>query len=207
MAIKLKAVAQNKGYMDEEKNNDKQETQNTNDGMDELRQEKGESKDCSHDSAAEDVEEKDEQRKLVYELAELQDKYLRLYSDFENYRRRTAREKMEMIDTASMQMIIDILPVMDDFERAVISFKDVAEINSIREGIGLILNKFKKVLEDKGLREIEAIGQLFDPDLHDAVTKIPAPSKKMKGKVVDQVQKGYLLKEKVIRHTKVIVGE
>ena len=193
--------------MDEEKNNDKQETQNTNGGMDELRQEKGKSQDCSHDSAAENVEEKDEQRKLIYELAELQDKYLRLYSDFENYRRRTAKEKMEMIDSASMQMIIDILPVMDDFERAVISFKDVAEINSIREGIGLILNKFKRVLEDKGLREIEAIGRPFDPDLHDAVTKTPAPSKKMKGKVVDQVQKGYLLKEKVIRHTKVIVGE
>lgn len=149
----------------------------------------------------------DEINKLKYEMADLQDKYLRLYSDFENFRRRTNKEKLDIIELASEHIMIELLPVMDDFERALQSMKNAVKIDSVCEGVHLIFAKFKKILEDKGLTEIDCNHKPFDPEYHDAVTKIPAPSKKLKGKVVEQIQKGYLLKNKVIRHSKVIVGD
>lgn len=141
------------------------------------------------------------------EYNELYDKYLRIYSEFENFRRRTAREKIELIDHANANLILDILPVADDFERALEVMKTTEDVKSVKEGISLIYNKFRKVLEDSGLKEIDCIGKEFNPDLHEAITKIPAPKKKLKDHIVDQILKGYYLKDKVIRHSKVVIGE
>jgi len=145
--------------------------------------------------------------KLTAELAELQEKYLRLYSEFENFRRRTNKEKIELIDFAAEKTILELLPVIDDFDRATQVMKDTSDFQSACDGIHLIFSKMKKILIEKGLEEMDCIGKEFDPELHDAITKIPAPNKKLKGKIVDQINKGYTLKGKVIRHSKVVVGE
>jgi molecular chaperone GrpE len=139
------------------------------------------------------------------ELAEAKDKYLRMYSEFENFRRRTAKEKLELIQSASEQVVKMLLPVMDDFERAEKAFQntDSKEL----EGFLLIYNKFKKVLEQAGVKPMEvASGSDFNADVQEAITQIPAPDEKLKGKVVDVVEKGYLLNDKVIRFAKVVVG-
>jgi molecular chaperone GrpE len=136
------------------------------------------------------------------ELAELKDKYLRLYSDFENFRKRTAKEKIELIQTASSDLITDLLPVIDDYERALANSPE----GEITEGIQLIFNKIKTTLQTKGLKEMEAKGQVFDADLHDCITQFPAPTEEEKGKVIEVVEKGYTLHEKVIRFAKVVVG-
>ncbi|HYC85997.1 MAG TPA: nucleotide exchange factor GrpE [Chryseosolibacter sp.] len=143
--------------------------------------------------------------KLQAEIAESKDKYIRLYSEFENFRRRTSREKLEMIQSANEQLIKALLPVADDFERAEKSFKDKNDKDS--EGFMLISNKFKKVLDQYGVKAMELQpGSDFNADLHEAITQIPSPDESMKGKIVDVVEKGYLLNEKVIRHAKVVVG-
>ncbi len=133
----------------------------------------------------------------------LNDKYLRLFSDFDNFRKRTMKERIELSSTASKDLITDLLPVIDDFERAMSSLE--ANIPA-HEGINLIYNKIVKTLKQKGLEEIEAQGQAFDTDYHEALTNIPAPSDELKGKVVDVVQKGYTLGGKVIRFARVVVG-
>ena len=136
---------------------------------------------------------------------ELNDKYLRLYSDFENYRRRTAKERLDLLKSAGEDILTDLLPVLDDFERAL---KNMGDANKeVKEGVDLIYNKFKNTLNSKGLEPFHSIEAAFDPDFHEAVTKIPAPSKKMRGKVVDEIEKGYKLNDKVIRFAKVVVGE
>lgn len=149
-----------------------------------------------------------ELERLKSELADSKDKYLRLYSEFENYRRRTSKEKLDLVQTANEDLMQALLPVMDDFERAEKSFDDEsANLDSVKEGIGLISNKFKKTLEQKGLKPMEGKeGMEFDSELHEAITQIPAPKEELKGKVVDVIEKGYLLKEKVIRYAKVVVG-
>ena len=140
------------------------------------------------------------------ELAEAKDKYLRLYSEFENFRRRTAKEKLSLIGTANEEIISALLPVLDDFERAEESNKN-AEIESMREGFALIHNKFKNILEQKGLKAMESkAGMDFDSELHEAITQTPAPKKKFVGKVVDVIEKGYYLGDKVIRFAKVVIG-
>jgi molecular chaperone GrpE len=133
----------------------------------------------------------------------LNDKYLRLFSDFDNFRKRTIKERIELSSTASKDLITDLLPVIDDFERAMSSLE---ANNPAHEGINLIYNKIVKTLKQKGLEEIEAQGQAFDTDYHEALTNIPAPSDELKGKVVDVVQKGYTLGGKVIRFARVVVG-
>lgn len=143
--------------------------------------------------------------KLQSELAEQKDKYIRLYSEFDNFRRRTAKEKLEMIQSANEQLLKALLPVIDDFERAEKSFKD--KDSKDLEGFFLIYNKFKKTLDQYGVKVMEAgSGSEFNPDLHEAITQIPAPDEKLKGKIVDVVERGYLLNEKVIRFAKVVVG-
>jgi molecular chaperone GrpE len=143
--------------------------------------------------------------KLQSEVAEQKDKYIRLYSEFENFRRRTAKEKLEMIQSANEQLLKALLPVVDDFERAEKSFKD--KDSKELEGFFLIYNKFKKTLDQYGVKTMEAgVGSEFNPDLHEAITQIPAPDEKLKGKIVDVVEKGYLLNEKVIRFAKVVIG-
>lgn len=152
-------------------------------------------------------ESEDPSVKLEAELAESKDKYLRLYSEFENFRRRTAREKLDLIDTAAEGLMTALLPVLDDFERALKSAGDGTDDKSVREGMDLIYQKLKKTLEQKGLKNMNSeIGQDFDPDFHEAITQIPAPDKKLKGKIVDVIEKGYMIKEKVIRYAKVVTG-
>ena len=146
-----------------------------------------------------------ELQKLQAEIAEQKDKFIRLYSEFENFRRRTAKEKLEMIQSANEQLIKTLLPVADDFERAEKSFK--AKDDKDLEGFFLIYNKFKRTLDQAGVKVMEVkTGSEFDADLHEAITQIPVEDEALKGKVVDVVENGYLLNDKVIRHAKVVVG-
>ncbi|MEY4540323.1 MAG: hypothetical protein RLZZ306_2080 [Bacteroidota bacterium] len=150
----------------------------------------------------EEVPELTEAEKLQAELYELKDKYLRLYSDFDNFRKRTAKEKLEMIQSASERVIVDIIPVIDDIERATAN----AQEGEISEGIHLIFNKLLNTLTVKGLKPMDAKGTVFNADLHEAITQFPAPTEDDKGKVFDVVEKGYYLNDKVIRFAKVVVA-
>lgn len=152
-----------------------------------------------------EAEEVSEVDKLKNELAESKDKFIRLYSEFENFRRRTAKEKIEVIQNASEGLIKELLPVMDDFERAQKSIETTEDINAIKEGISLIFNKLQKTLQSKGLKPIEAKDQAFDVELHECITQFAAGDDK-KGLVIDEVEKGYYLNDKVIRYSKVVVG-
>ncbi len=143
--------------------------------------------------------------KLQTELAEQKDKFIRLYSEFENFRRRTAKEKLELIQSANEQLIKTLLPVVDDFDRAEKSYKDKNEKEL--EGFFLIHNKFKKILEQAGVKLMEIkTGSDFNADFHEAITQVPAPAEELKGKIVDVIESGYLLNDKVIRFAKVVVG-
>ena len=151
-----------------------------------------------------------EDKELEYvqkELIEIKDKYLRLYSEFENFRRRTAREKLELLQTANEELMISLLPVLDDCDRAVNAFAEETDIKAVKEGVKLVASKFKNTLQQQGLMEMDSkVGSDFDSDLHDAISQIPAPKKKLKGKIVDTVERGYSIGEKVIRHAKVVIG-
>ena len=140
-------------------------------------------------------------------LADITDKHLRLQAEFDNFRRRTMKEKVDLIKSGGESVLVNILPVIDDFERALDSLKDVADNDAGKQGTALIYNKFEDFLKQNKVKEIGSLHQDFDVDLHEALTKIPAPEKKLKGKVVDVIQKGYLLNEKVIRFAKVVIGE
>jgi molecular chaperone GrpE len=153
-------------------------------------------------SKAEELLEKKE-----IELADLKDKHIRLQAEFDNYRKRTLKERMELLKTASESLLISILPVIDDFDRAMQTLDAVEEESHVKDGVKLIFNKFQDFLKQNGVKEIEAKAQDFDTDLHEAITKIPAPSEELKGKIVDVVQKGYHLNDKVIRFSKVVIGE
>jgi molecular chaperone GrpE len=137
----------------------------------------------------------------------LNDKYLRLYAEFDNYKRRTAKERIELFKTANAEVIKSMLSVLDDFDRAKKSMEIAKDIEAVKEGIQLIHHKLKSTLQSQGLSEMESVmGNTFDTDLHEAITNIPAPSEDLKGKVMDEVEKGYLLNDKVIRYAKVVVG-
>lgn len=144
--------------------------------------------------------------KTQAELAELKDKYVRLVAEFDNVRRRNAKERIELIGTANKYLVTELLPVMDDILRAQKSFETASDLQQVTEGVQLIFHKFIKTLENKGLKPLEAIGQPFDMELHEAITQIPAPSDDMKGKVVDEIEKGYYLNDKLIRFAKVVTG-
>ena len=141
------------------------------------------------------------------ELSEMHDKYLRLAAEFDNYRKRTLREKAELIQTAGESLLIDILPVVDDFERGIEQASQAEDMDAVKVGMDLIYSKLKEFLINRGVRDINAIHEPFDTDWHEAVCNIPAPSDDMKGKIVDVIQKGYTLHDKVIRYPKVVVGE
>jgi molecular chaperone GrpE len=149
-----------------------------------------------------------ENQSVNYEakIAELNDKYLRLYSEFDNYRKRTIKEKSDIIRSAGEDVFKAIIPSIDDFERAIKANENVTEVEPIKEGITLIYHKLKLACTQKGLEPIESIGKPFDVDLMESITNIPAPSDDMKGKVIDEVEKGYKLGDKVIRFAKVVVG-
>ena len=144
---------------------------------------------------------------LQAEITELQDKYLRLVAEFDNYRKRTIREKAELIQTAGESLLKDILPLVDDFERGLDAAAQAEDMDAVRSGMDIIYNKLIEFLSNHGVKEIEAMNELFNTDWHDAVTNIPAPSDDMKGKIVDVIQKGYTLNDKIIRYPKVVVGE
>jgi len=154
---------------------------------------------------------KDKKEQLIEELGEklveLTDKHLRLQAEFDNFRRRTMKEKAELIKTGGESVLVNILPVIDDFERALESLKDVAEDDAGKQGTLLIYAKFREFLRQNNVKEIDALHMDFDVDHHEAITKIPAPEEELKGKVVDVIQKGYQLNDKVIRFAKVVVGE
>ena len=138
---------------------------------------------------------------------EMNDKFVRLYAEFDNYRRRTNKERIELIGSASAGVIKDMIPVLDDLERAIINNEKSEDIKAVKEGFVLVSNKFKNILEVKGLKPMESKGNVFDSELHEAIANVPAPNKKMKGKVVDDVERGYLLNDKVVRFAKVVVGQ
>lgn len=144
---------------------------------------------------------------LTEKLESLQDKHLRLQAEFDNFRKRTLREKADLIKSGGETVLVNILPVVDDFERALDSMKEVAEEDAGKQGTLLIYNKFREFLKQNNIKEIEAQNQPFDVEYHEAITKIPAPNEELKGKVVDVIQKGYCLNEKVIRFAKVVIGE
>jgi len=144
---------------------------------------------------------------LETKLEELSDKYLRFQAEFDNYRKRTLRERAELIRTAGESVLVSILPVIDNFERALSLMKGIADDDPAKMGTLLIYNQFRDFIKQNNLKEIEAVNQDFDVDHHEAITKIPAPTDELKGKVVDVVQKGYMLNDKVIRFAKVVVGE
>jgi molecular chaperone GrpE len=140
------------------------------------------------------------------QLSAMNDKYLRLYSEFDNYRKRTNKEKLQLIATASASVLKDLLSVLDDFDRAIANNATVTDSEAIKEGFNLIHTKLKTTLENKGLKAMTAKGEAFDPEIHEAIANIPAPSEEMKGKVIDDVEAGYYLNDKVIRFAKVVVG-
>lgn len=144
---------------------------------------------------------------LQKKLDELNDKYLRLAAEYDNYRKRTLKEKMELTKYAGEDVLKGILPVVDNMERAIKSLETASDMEAVKEGINLIYNKFKEFLDKRGLKEIEAINLPLNTDVHEAVTKFPAPTPEQKGKIIDVVEKGYYLNEKVIRFAKVVVGE
>jgi len=146
-------------------------------------------------------------QELGEKLTEITDKHLRLQAEFDNFRKRTMKEKADLIKSGGESVLINILPIVDDFERALISLKDVPDDDAGKKGTELIYNKFSEFLKQNSIKVIDAINQDFDVDHHEAITKIPAPDEKLKGKVVDVLQKGYMLNDKVIRFAKVVIGE
>ncbi|MCE3296994.1 MAG: grpE [Crocinitomicaceae bacterium] len=152
--------------------------------------------------AAENQEQTQEEK-----YAELNDRFIRLYSEFDNYRKRTNKEKVDLIATAGAGILKDLIPVLDDFERAIVNNENSDDVAVLKEGFQLIYNKFKTTLESKGLKMMNAKGEAFDSELHEAIANIPAPEDTLKGKVIEDVEKGYFLHDKVIRYAKVVVGQ
>ena len=140
-------------------------------------------------------------------IKELNDKYLRLYSEFDNFRKRTAKEKVDLIKTAGEDVFKSLLPVIDDFDRAIKFNSETNDIKAVNDGVNLIYHKFKNTLTQKGLEEMKTVGESFDGDIHEAITNIPAPSDELKGKIVEELEKGYSLNGKIIRFAKVVIGQ
>lgn len=199
---------ENKDILDEQASMDTQQPDNLTtetDSSDEaVAATVGESDETNEPASAESFVA--ETQKIGSELAELKDKYLRLYADFENFRRRTAKEKLDLISNANEGVLKALIPVVDDFERAMQSIESTNDVAALKEGVSLIYTKLFKTLESKGLKPMTSKGEPFNADLHESVTQFPAPSDDLKGKVIDEIEKGYYLNDKVIRFAKVIVG-
>lgn len=192
----------NKWIMEEKEDLDKDDLQNSNLTSEEPIENREESNGVENE---EQREEQSAEDKLREENQELKDKYLRLYSEFENYRRRTAKERLDLIKSASEVLMTDLIPVVDDFERAIKTGE--SDPASLLEGNQLIYNKFLKVLESKGLKSMgDLVGAEFDAETQEAISMVPAPSEEMKGKVIEVVEKGYTLADRVIRYAKVVIG-
>ncbi len=162
--------------------------------------------DIKQQTAINDEMEQSEEERLREDVAKEKDKFLRLFAEFENYKKRTSKERMDLFKTAGQEVIVSLLPVLDDFERAL---KELAksEDKEMFKGVELISGKFKETLKSKGLEDLDVKpGDAFDPDMHEAITQIPAPNNKLKGKVIDVIEKGFKLGDRIIRHPKVVVG-
>ena len=155
----------------------------------------------------EPVEEESGLEKLKAELEDQKDKFVRKVAEFENFRRRSAKERVELIQTAGKEVITDLLDVLDDCDRAQKQIEKSEDNKEIKEGVLLVFNKLRNILSAKGLKPMQTIHEEFNPDLHEAITEIPAPTEELKGKILDEVVKGYYLNDKIIRHAKVVVGK
>lgn len=196
--------------MKNEKLNQEDTDQNQSDSQDAADIASNESQEgAAQEAEAENFEEEgeDELTKVRNEVKEISDKYLRLVAEFDNFRKRTARERNDLIKSAGEDIIKSLLDVLDDAERAELQLEKSDDIGSLKTGMELIFNKLRGVLAAKGLQRMESKGEEFNPELHDAITEIPAPSDKESGKILDEVQAGYLLNDKIIRHAKVVVGK
>ena len=145
--------------------------------------------------------------KLQSEIGELKDKYIRLVAEFDNYRKRSSKERLELLQTAGKEVITSFLDVLDDCDRAQKQLESSEDVQAIKEGVFLVFNKLRNTIQQKGVRAMESVNQEFNPDLHEAITEIPAPNPELVGKVIDEVQKGYYLNDKIIRFAKVVVGK
>jgi len=203
---KVDEITDNKDINSQDENSSVEVTEDSGADGDETQKEPGAGQEVSQ-PVAEPVKEARSEATAETKLAEMQDRYLRLSAEFDNYRKRTLREKIELTKHAGESLLLNIIPVMDDFERAMKAMDSSSDIVAMKAGIDLIYNKFKDFLAQNGIKEIEALNTDFNVDLHDAISKLPAAEESQKGKVVEVVQKGYYLHDKVVRHSKVVVGE
>ncbi|MVZ66975.1 nucleotide exchange factor GrpE [Sphingobacterium sp. DK4209] len=149
----------------------------------------------------------DELANLNDKLAESNDRYARLVAEFDNYKKRTSKEKLDLMQSAGKDVLIKLLPVLDDFDRSMSFMKDIPNDDSVKQGVDLVNTKFRKTMEQLGLKEMDVIGKPFDPEYQEAITSIPAPTDDLKNKVIDVIEKGYFLNDSVIRFAKVVVGQ
>ncbi|MFO7940621.1 MAG: nucleotide exchange factor GrpE [Bacteroidales bacterium] len=196
-------MKENKEMNEEQATDNVQETPEQEEVTSEENKTQQPEKDGKEEAPLEANKEKTDAQKLQ----DMEDKYLRLVAEYDNYRKRTLREKMELSKSAGADILVNLLPVKDDFERALSHLDSASDLEAVKEGINLIFTKFSEFLKQRGIKEIEAMEQPFDTDVHEAITKIPAPTEELKGKVVDVVEKGYILQDKVVRFAKVVVGE
>ena len=185
---------------------DNLEKKNIIDELETVNEARVNTKGVSSEADGGENEEVTPERNYEAELEEANDKYIRLYAEFDNYKRRTSKERIDTLQSAGKEVISALLPVVDDFERALKSMENTDNVESVKEGILLVSQKLQNILQQKGLKAMESINQPFDVEIHEAITNIPAPTEDLKGKVVDEVEKGYYLNGKVLRYAKVIVG-
>ncbi|HOI27813.1 MAG TPA: nucleotide exchange factor GrpE [Paludibacteraceae bacterium] len=176
-------------------------------GKDEFQEQAEDTQSQVDDAKTEEKSDADKLAELEAKCQTMHEDYLRLFAEFDNYRKRTLKEKSELIKSAGENILVDILPLVDDFERANKSMENSDSVEGIREGVNLIYNKLMNFLSSKGVKAIETEGMDFDTEYHEAITTIPAPTSELKGKIVDCTQKGYMLNDKVIRYSKVVIGE
>ena len=193
--------------MTKDKNKEQELTENVQGQAPETEIENAQAEGETADTAEAEAEEKDPLAEAQEQLAALNDKYLRLAAEFDNFRKRTIKEKADLILTGGEKVLSALLPVLDDLERARDNMQKATDVESLREGVEMIIGKLDKTLAAQGLKRMEPIGTLFDTDFHEAIAMVPVPEDEQKGHVIDCVQTGYLLGEKVVRHAKVVVGQ
>ncbi len=191
--------------MSKKEQNEKGREKDQNPGGNDIDQKEVHDEVATEETKAEESE-LDELEKLSDEVQKEKDNFLRLFAEFENYKKRTSRERIELFSTANKELMLALLPVLDDFERGLNEIEKSSD-GPLLEGMKLIYNKFKNTLTQKGLKEVEVkAGDVFDPEIHEAISQIPAPDKKLKGKIIDIVEKGYKLGDTIIRYPKVVMG-
>ena len=193
--------------MTEDKNKEQELKENVQGQAPETEIENAQAEGETADTAEAEAEEKDPLVEAQEQVAALNDKYLRLAAEFDNFRKRTIKEKADLILTGGEKVLSALLPVLDDLERARDNMQKATDVESLREGVEMIIGKLDKTLAAQGLKRMEPIGTLFDTDFHEAIAMVPVPEDEQKGHVIDCVQTGYLLGEKVVRHAKVVVGQ